>query len=342
MIILSNCITDNTDEGCIKVANSLVKRIKKHTPDLSVVSYERQSVLTDRYIEMNKLMFNYPLFSEINQRKETVIYMPFPARTIATALRMFVLSLFIHKRIKVVLVMNGCVDYLSKVLMRAGRFDLILISEKSAKMYKQILPEQRVKYIKMGVDTKKFIPVTKEKSRKLKIKYGLQPDKPVILHVGHMNRGRNIEVLSEIDNCYQVLLITSTFTKDEQDSELKQELQKSSNIRIIDDYLENIEEIYQLSDVYFFPVLEDGHCIDVPLSCLEAASCNKAVISTRYGEMERFSKEHGFFFLNNLKKVEINSLIEKALNETVISTRTAIMEYDWNKAVSKIMKEICT
>ncbi len=340
MIILSNCITDNTDEGCIKVANSLVKRIKKHTRDLSVISYERQSVLTDRYIEMNKLMFNCSLFSEINKKKEEVIYIPFPARMLATALRMFILSLFVHKRIKVVLVMNGCVDYLSKLLMRAGRFDLVLISEKSAEMYKKFLPEQRVRYVKMGVDTKKFIPVTKEKSRKLKIKYGFQPDKPVILHVGHLNRGRNIEVLSEIDDCYQVLLITSTFTKGEQDGELKKKLQNNSNIRIIDDYLENIEEIYQLSDAYFFPVLEEGHCIDVPLSCLEAASCNKAIISTKYGEMERFSKEQGFFFLKDLKKTEINSLIEKALNETDICTRSSIMEYDWNKAVLKIMSDI--
>ena len=56
MIILSNCLTDTVDEGCRKVANSLIRRIKKTEPQTMVVSYESTSGLSDIHISLNKLM----------------------------------------------------------------------------------------------------------------------------------------------------------------------------------------------------------------------------------------------------------------------------------------------
>ena len=91
-------------------------------------------------------------------------------------------------------------------------------------MLEKAIPPKRIRKIAMGVDTEKFKPVTKEKSAELKAKYGVSPEKKVVLHVGHLNEGRNVAQLMKLDEKYQVILVTSTLTKDEQDKELKNRL----------------------------------------------------------------------------------------------------------------------
>ena len=105
---------------------------------------------------------------------------------------------------------------ISKLLIRLSKADLIVFSKQSENFYKSIVPKGRIRYIKTGVDTKKFVPVTSDEKRRLKLKYGLDPEKPLVLHVGHLNEGRNIQTLLNIDSEYQVLLVVSTLTKDEQ------------------------------------------------------------------------------------------------------------------------------
>ena len=40
MIVLSDCLTNKIDEGCLKVANSLTKRLKKADASTMVISFE--------------------------------------------------------------------------------------------------------------------------------------------------------------------------------------------------------------------------------------------------------------------------------------------------------------
>lgn len=136
----------------------------------------------------------------------------------------------------------------------------------------------------------------------------------------------------KLDPQYQVLLVTSTLTKNEQDLALKQELLACENVKIIDSYLPNIEEIYQMSDVYFFPVLKSCQCIDVPLSCLEAAACNKPIVTTDYGEMKEFRGRDGFYFLACFDENSLNEKIQEALCQKNANAREAVLEYDWDRA----------
>ena len=57
-----------------------------------------------------------------------------------------------------------------------------------------------------------------------------------------------------------------------------------------------------MCDLYYFPVKELGRCIDVPLSCLEAASCNLPVVATDFGELKEFIGCEGFFFIESFEK----------------------------------------
>ena len=298
MLILTNCLTDTVDEGALKVANSLVKRIKASSDEVKVLSYDREHILSDKHLKLNKLMLNKQLISEIRKSRSDLLYIPFPAKTLPTAIRIFILSLYKRGNMNTVLVMKGKYSFFAKLFLRLSRSNIIALSKESAEYYKQILSEKRVKYIKAGVDTKRFVPAAKQEQSELKLKYGLDKDRPVVLHVGHLKYGRNVQKLADIDKQYQVLLVCSTLTENERDEDLKQRLSSCDNIRIIDSYIPCIEEIYKLSDIYFFPTYASSNCIDVPLSVLEAASCDKPVVATKFGELKEFVNKEGFYFIN--------------------------------------------
>lgn len=336
MLIFTNCLTDIADEGCLKTANSIIKRIKAAKPETTVVSYERRSVLTDAYVKSNKLLLTKEIFKAVRKSKEDVLYIPFPARSQATALRVFILCVFARGKVKVLFSQITDISFLAKILFKFCGAEFFVLSEKTQHKFERFIKKSKIKRIKAGVQTDKFVPVTPEKSAELKEKYGLSPEKPVVLHVGHLNEGRNIAHLMKISEKYQIVLVTSTLTANEQDLQLKARLQSRSNIKIIEDYLPEIQQIYQLADVYFFPVEQEGKCIDSPLSCLEAAACNKPVVTTDFGEMKEFRGKDGFSFIESFETDKLNSLIDEAVKNKA-DTRLCAVEYDWDKAVSEIM-----
>lgn len=340
MLIFTNCLTDVADEGCVNVANSLIKRIKAASPETAIVSYERRSALTDIYVNSNKLLLTKDIAKTVRKAKEDVLFIPFPARSSAIALRLFVLSLIAPKKVRVLLTQVTDISFLAKALFKLCGADFFVLSKETQKKLEDIVGGRRVKRIKAGVDTSKFVPVDKSVSANLKHKYGLNPEKAVVLHVGHLNSGRNISKLLELSAKYQILLVISSLTKDERDENLRQSLRARPNIKIIDEFLPDIEEIFQLCDVYFFPVIEAGRCIDVPLSCLEAAACNKPVVTTDFGEMKEFKGKKDFWFIDSFEPENLNSLIEKALQSCDVNTRACVTEYDWSRSVKYFLGDI--
>lgn len=334
MLLLTNCLSKKHDEGCLKVANSLVKRLIASIENVFIVSYERDCEISNEHIKLNKLLISKKLFRLIKRKNDTVLYIPFPAREWATALRVFILSLMCKKKLVVVLTMLCRCNFIGRLLFKMSGATIVTFSENTKAVYENMVGSKRVQYLKTGVDTKLFLPVSEERRAELREKYAFSADKQIILHVGHMKSGRNIAELMKFNMNYQVILVESTLTVDEQDEWLKEELQKCENIRIIDEYLPDIEEIYQLSDLYFFPVVEKGNCIDVPLSCLEAAACNKPVLTTRYGEMATFEGKSGFWFIDRFDKDYLNQLAALALEEKDIASREQVLAYDWRYAIS--------
>ena len=339
MIVISNSLTNVIDEGCVKVAGSLVKRLKNANKDIYVISFERQSELSDKHLELNKLLVSKELKKIIKAKKDKVLYFPFPARPIATALRIFTLSRYAKNGLDVLVSMQTKIDPISKLILKLSGANFLLLSEDAYNRFKAIVGEKRVTYLKTGVDTKKFLPVSVDEQKKLKDKYGFDPEKPLVLHVGHLNRGRNVAELTKISKEYQVLLVVSTLTKSEQDAELRAELLSNSNIRIMDSYLPNIQEIFAMCDVYFFPVIEYGKCIDVPLSCMEAASCNKPIVATKYGEMKAFEGKEGFYFIDSFDEENVNKRIKEVLSIEKCTTRNSVLDYDWDNAIDVLLKK---
>ena len=332
MMILTNGLTEVADEGFLKVANSLIKRLKCARQDVKVISYERRSEITDAFIQVNKFLSNKSVRDACRKHKE-VLYIPFPTRKWVMALRVFLLSFF-AERLCVLLVLRTPIGLLGRFLLKGSRAKIVVLSRDAADFYGRIVGDRRVIYVKTGVDTQKFVPVAEEQKEILKKKYGFDPARKLVLHVGHLQEGRNIRHLTEIKDEYQVLLVTSTLTRDEADQNLKKALQSRPNIRMIDDYIPDIQEIYQMCDVYFFPVVESGHCIDVPLSCMEAAACGKPIVTTRFGEMKEWGCVQGVVYADDLSREAIDRGLAEALSVERPETRKAAEAYDWGNAVA--------
>lgn len=332
MFILTNSLVKHADEGCVNVAKHLITLLKQRIPDTYIVTYDRKSDKSDEHLCINRLLLSTKLFKIIRGRREKVFYFPFPAKAISTAIRIFVLSLYASCGVNAVIVQKDKVGFFAKLLLKLSRAEITVLSKDSYDYYSDIVGEKKVRYLKTGVDTGKFTPVSEDAKQRLRGKYGFENDRSLVLHVGHLNEGRNVRILTEIDSSYQVVLVVSTLTMDERDESLRKELEACENIRIIDSYIEDIQELYQLADVYFFPVIEEGHCIDVPLSCLEAAACNKPIVMTGYGELRELKDFDGFYCIQSFQRSHINELLTDALKNENVETRKAVLDYDWTHA----------
>jgi glycosyltransferase involved in cell wall biosynthesis len=210
----------------------------------------------------------------------------------------------------------------------------ITVSNKSAKYYRSLGCKTEI--IPVGVDTDKFIPIDREKKILLRKKYRIPIDKYILLHVGHALPGRNLMLFKKLtrDN-FQVLIVTSKSYKDEK-------IIKSLNAYgaiIISDYIAEIQEIYQLSDVYIFPTLNESNAIEMPLSILEAMACNLPIITTPFGAIyEKFEEDNDFLFFNGTE----NDLISKI--NYILScgrgdfNRRKIMIFHWEYIIQNLLE----
>ncbi len=337
MLIISDCLTEIVDEGCLKVANTLAARIKKKNPAATIVSYKRKSPLSDIFLALNPLFLNSSLISLLKKEKEQVLYIPFASNTTGSTLRLCVLSLFSSCRLKVVFALCHPMNFLSKILLKISRAEVIALSKKSFEFYRSIV-KSKAMHLKAGVDTEKFCPADNLKKSELREKFKVCEGKIAVLHVGHLKNGRNIDKLCRLNDNFHIFLLLSSVTESESDRELLEMLNSRKNTTVLKGYLENVEEIYQMADVYFFPVVEKGQCIDLPLSVLEAAACSIPVVCTDYGELSELSGKKGFSLIKSFDEEYLNQLVLKAAEQNEKSGRESAKEYDWSAAVDKILQ----
>lgn len=213
--------------------------------------------------------------------------------------------------------------------------DLVLIqSYECEKAFKSL--GFRTLYLPNGVDIEKYKPINQETKNNLRNAYGILLDKFVILHVASLKRGRNLEILKEIQRSHkehQVLIIGRI--NETKDANLIEELQQAGCIVWIR-YIPNIEDIYALSDCYIFPTVDKEYCIETPLSVLEAMSCNLPVITARFGALPRmFGKMDGLLFGDPKDFPQLLDQIKSLSTE--IKTRDAVSQYSLTNIICKLL-----
>ena len=105
---------------------------------------------------------------------------------------------------------------------------------------------------------------------------------------------------------------------------------------VIEGFQSNVEEFYQLSDCYVFPVAKEDTIVS-PLSVLEAMACNLSVITSRCDGLVSFFAEGGGLIYADSEEGFLEAI--RRLNGSPLNspmTRDMISEYSWRHICDRI------
>ena len=216
-------------------------------------------------------------------------------------------------------------------LVRLSSPTLVLVQgSRSEAMFREL--GRRVEFLPNGVSTERFVPLPEDVRRDLRNKHGLETGKYLVLHVGHLSRKRNIQLMSRLQTAdTQVLIVGSTYLGE--DKELSASLEDQGCI-VWRGYVPQIEQVYAIADCFVLPTSPSGSLF-MPLSVLEAMACNLPVVSTPFeGLLRYFEPGDGLIYS---EESEIPAALERwRQGGFPASTRRKVEAYSWDDVVRRL------
>ncbi len=341
--IVSEAIEKPFDEGFKIFVYNLIKELSKHFTVLGLSrsgSFEGGiEKFCTKALPKNKLLLSLHLWRKIKIFKPDLIYyIPTACATVFGLLRAKILKFYCNSAQTVMITLQPReYNAISKKIIPFIVPDLVLAQ--SLKTHKVLSSLGcKVKVIATGVDLQKFTPVNKKVKESLRKKHGFPSNKFIVLHVGHINRNRNAQIMKAIQGINGVQTIIVGSTSYPEDRYLVAELKKA-NVIVINSYIENIEEIYQSADCYLFPVFSEGACTEIPLSVFEAMACNLSIVSTKFRGLPHVIKnQDDFAYVNTVVDVipKIKS-IKQVTRPHRPQTRKMIESYSWENVIKQVV-----
>ena len=226
---------------------------------------------------------------------------------------------------------------LARTVMCRLKPDLVLVQAEATERLVQRL-SCGTAFLLNGVDTARFSPALADRKKAFRSKYSVAQEKFVVHHVGSIKENRNLLVFREIQAQKDVQVIIVGNTTFAAEGRVCTVLKESGCI-IWRTYFENLEEIYRLADCYVFPAIDKSSCIEMPLSVLEAMSCNLPVISTRFGALTRLFPRDGSGLIFAHTAPEMITAIGEVRRGLDVKNRERVTSYSW-EGVGKQLQEV--
>jgi len=321
-ILLIGDITGNLDEGMKNTTFNLKRVLEKHHEVM--VMHPRQAIRLET-------------LKKIRSFKPAIIhYVHGP--TFRSFVVTKLLSILNVDALAVMSVPKPTIGSITKFFLPILKPNSFLLqSKRNANLFKA--SAFSVYYFSPGVNLEKFHPVSVSRRKILRTKYGVPAKKFIILHVGHISKQRNLNVLSNIQRLHsdilQVLIVGALTIKPD-----KHILRKliDSGCTVWIKYFENLEEIYQLADCYLFPGMYESSAVEIPLSILEAMACNLPVITDRFGGLpDLFHEGDGLYFAVNEDDM-CRVLVNICQSRQDVKTRKKVENFSWENAASRLVK----
>lgn len=288
----------------------------------------------------NKLMKSLEIKSLLNSKHYSdIFYIPEASTTFNTFVRACFIS---HQapngaRVHIISSQKRYLNGWQKFALKFLGNPLVITFSKSAQKYIESLGLETSNY-SLAADDEVFKPVSQEQKLLLREKYGVPQDARIALHVGHVKKCRNIGALKNLAlNGWQVIVVGSTSMAYEED--VAKELM-DCGIMIRGEFNPHVEELYQLSDIYVFPVRNEDEAIDFPLSVVEAMACGLPVVSTPFGALPdnfKETKSFGYF----LEDEQLPAIAERLYGVDASLNRQIIREkFSWDKVFEQILLRV--
>ena len=266
----------------------------------------------------------------------TVIYVPTQSATAASVVRAGFLRTLGGARVVLVSLQPRDFSPLKGALARRIGPDLILTPSPS------LIENARehgldARFLALGTDLEAFAPVTPAQKESLRREYGLPLDRRIVLHVGHARPGRGLDWLAGLADSAEVLPVVVIGRSLGADDRVLRDL-RAAGVHVVDRYLPAVHHLYQLADVYAFPVLDEGSAIALPLSVLEAMACNLPVVTTRFGGLPSMvDPGAGLYFVADPADFRRRVLDALRMPAEEIATREKVRRYTWGATAEALM-----
>lgn len=330
-------LTPPYDEGVRNLAFQIYSALHGRPNTLLICTRGQGELALE--VKTNKLLLSAELRRAIRAfTPDVILYLSDGGVTAASLVRARVLKS--HGRgcpIAFLSVQPKLMSTLGKIIRKLFSPDLML-TQSIAEARKAESQGCRASMVPVGVDLAKFVPVDASRKLELRLKHGVGASDTIVLHVGHLREDRNIRVLKRMQEAGGCRCIMVGSTRTIRDGRLVAEL-VDAGVMVIEDYQPNIEEWYQLADLYVFPVMVPDAAIQFPLSVLEALACNLPVVTTRFGGLVDALPE-----AEGLKFVDSDDALVSAVQAFSTGSGHEVREiaegFSWQRAVDLIVKEL--
>lgn len=192
-----------------------------------------------------------------------------------------------------------------------------------------------------GVDTARFKPVEPGRKAELRERFGLDPDQFVVLHVGHVNATRGLDLFRSLrKNLPDLGVVIAGSSHFPIDDGLKRALERDG-CTVWHRFFPQVEELYQMADSYVFP---PAKTILMPLSILEALSCNLPVVCYPFPGIQAFLSENGGLRFAS-RDDEFSSAVKDIMEgNQVTRTRDMVLSLSWehlSTELEKLYRMVC-
>ena len=273
------------------------------------------------------------ILASLYRRPDYIVFIPKQSLTFFSLIKAWLIYLFVGERLRVVGLQKRNISEGKARLLKKLKFGKVFVLSQAMRTDLEHL-NIHADVIYTGIDTNRFQPAANKAA--LKAKYDVPENRIILLHVGHIKESRNLELLIELnrklDNC-QVIIVGSTATTQEQKV---QKMCTDAGIIVFNENIDDIHELYGLSDIYCFPVKNDNGAMETPLSVLEAMSVNLPVITTRFGQLtELFGEDDTFLYIDSADDINDETINRLLSHET--ANRKKVESFTWDATTRKIL-----
>jgi glycosyltransferase involved in cell wall biosynthesis len=326
------------DEGFKNASAHIARSLADLGHQVTVYTHEPgNAAIPASHLPRNKLLRDRAFAKALRAFKpDLIIYVPEAAATPMSMVRSSSLRSQAGET-PVVMISLQKRDYSGsgRMLLRMTGPDLVLVLSKES-VSTVGSAGRSARRIPLGVDTEVFSPTTPQMRESLRASYGIGDEK-VILHVGHLRPGRNLELLGRLAASGARLgLVTSSSTI--ADPRVR-EMLESSSIHLLNEFVDDIANAYRVADGYAFPTISETDAIEIPLSVLEAMATNLPVVSMAFGGLPDILSPGGGLYLCETEE-EFVSSAGRMLELEKVETREQVLPLSWKHVAESIMSQI--